>query len=77
MKATASFHQPMFFDAKLPLTGTWGTTRERVIHRKPSAVRPSGLSTDEFDATKQEIVCGGILGLCALYTFAQCFIQLA
>ncbi len=76
MKVTASIHNPLFFNSTLPISGTWGTTSQRIARRRPAAER-SSLNTDDLNATKQEIVCGGILGLCALYTFAHCFLQLA
>ena len=76
MKTTTSMQQPMFLYSPLPLTTSWGESRQRIV-AKPRALPPLTLSTDELTATKPEIVCSGVLALCFLYTFFHCFALLA
>ena len=75
MKATNAMHNPMFLHAPLPLTASWGENRQQV--RRPQALPLPTLSTDELAASKPELVCGGILGMCFFYTLFHLFLQMA
>ena len=78
MKAMTSSHNSMFLHAPLPLSSSWGETRQQ-IRRAPRALpQPSlSLSTDELAASKSEIVCGGVLAMCFFYTLIHLVAQLA
>ena len=76
MKAIASIHNTVFLDSPLPTTPSWKEVTER-FRRQPRAVSDPVLNTDELAAaSKQEVVCSGILGLCLLYTLGHCFLQM-
>ena len=77
MKITASLSHPMFIHPPLPLTTSWGESRTQRRRRQPLALSVPALSTDALAASKPEIVCGGILGLCFFYTLCHVFMQLA
>ena len=77
MKITASMPHPMFIHAPLPLTTNWGENRAQRRRRQPLAQSVPVLSTDALAASKPEIACGGILGLCFFYTVCHVFMQLA
>ena len=76
MKAIASIHSPVFLDSPLPTTASWKEVSQR-FRRQARAVNHPVLNTDELvAASKQEVVCSGILALCLLYTLGHCFLQI-
>lgn len=76
MKAMNSIQTSVFFNPTLPMTTAWGETR-RSSRPQPRVPVRFALDTDELASTKQEVVCGGILALCLLYTLAHCVAQFA
>ena len=76
MKNSTSMQQPMFIYSPLPLTTSW-TENRRALATKPRVLSPWTATTDEFGASKPEIVCGGVLALCFFYTLFHCLVQLA
>lgn len=77
MKSIASLHSTAFFSPSLPMAGTWNQNRRRTVRPAPHLPLRFALDTDELAASKQEVVCGGILALCLFYTLAQVVAQLA
>lgn len=75
MKSTATISDAFFF-SPAPTTLAWGEKSQRI--RRPARLKHfAKTSPEEFAASKQEIVCSGILAMCLLYTFGYCFAQLA
>ena len=76
MKNSTTMQPSIFVHSPLPLTTSWGETRQPLA-AKPRVLLPPTASTDELGASKPEIVCSGVLVLCFFYTLFHCFVQLA
>ena len=81
MKLHASTQNVFSLNTALPFVGQWekGTARRARFTVRPFAFEDVQQTVDSRDALarKQEIVCAAILGLCLLFTFTVCFVQLA
>ena len=76
MKMTTSMHHSLFIQTPLPRSTSWSESR-RTHRRQPRTLNVTTLSTDALAASKPEIVCGGVLGLCFFYTLCHVFMQMA
>ena len=75
MKAITSMPHSLFIDAPLSFSASQGESRQP-RRRQPRALNVPTLSTDALAASKPEVVCGGILGLCLFYTLCHVFMQM-
>ena len=76
MKFPTTMQNSMFIHHPFPPTTSWHEDRRFAV-KQPRVLSEPTLSTDELAATKPEIVCSGILGLCLFYTLIHCLAQLA